>query len=128
MQDIASVLHPIFCLMHEIIERLNVFSNIIQVVYLVNNSIHEHVNCIEKIIEEMKNQIEECKLTKYVNIPERQENYINKLQLAFNNRIKWLKDRDKGGELHEEYMKEININISQNIAKLRNVGYYEQDK
>ena len=82
----------------------------------------------EKIIEEMKNQIEECRLTKYVNMPERQENYINKLQLAFNNRIKWLKDRDKGGELHEEYMKEININISQNIAKLRNVGYYEQEK
>lgn len=82
----------------------------------------------EKIIEEMKNQIEECRLTKYVNMPERQENYINKLQLAFNNRIKWLKDRDKGGELHEEYMKEINININQNIAKLTNVGYYEQEK
>ena len=76
----------------------------------------------------MKNQIEECRLTKYVNMPERQENYINKLQLAFNNRIKWLKDRDKGGELQEEYMKEINININQNIAKLTNVGYYEQEK
>ena len=82
----------------------------------------------EKIIEEMKNQIEECRLTKYVNMPERQENYINKLQLAFNNRIKWLKDRDKGGELHEEYMKEVNQNISQNIAKLRNIGYYEQER
>ena len=51
MQDIASV-----------------FSNIIQVVYLVNNSIHEHaVNCIEKIIEEIESIHQQYSMLKALN-------------------------------------------------------------
>lgn len=97
--------------------RLSFFDDVV----LQSNKFDEYRELREA---NLKKKIERCKLTKYVNQPDLQRDYINTIQNAYEKRMKWLEDRATGGAENADYVDGINKNKKANIVILENKCHY----